>query len=113
MLPDIKAVTTLRIKGRARFKLGEAQSDRIMITSLADSAQTGIFSLIYNFSMIATVIATTLEGIWVPWFINKLKAGSREEIKVVARDYIHLMTYAIFKVICAIPCTLICVNGQT
>ena len=50
--------------------------------------------LIYNFSMIATVITTTLEGVWVPWFINKLKEGSRKEIGVVAKDYIHLMTYA-------------------
>lgn len=71
-----------------------SQSDRIMITALADSSQTGIYSLIYNFSMIATVITTTLEGVWVPWFINKLKEGSRKEIGVVAKDYIHLMTYA-------------------
>lgn len=80
-----------------------SQSDRIMITSLADAAQTGIYSLIYNFSMIATVITTTLEGIWVPWFINKLKAGTREEIKVVARDYIHLMTYAMESLILVAP----------
>lgn len=80
-----------------------SQSDRIMITSLADAAQTGIYSLIYNFSMIATVITTTLEGIWVPWFINKLKAGTREEIKVVARDYIHLMTYAMGSLILVAP----------
>ena len=74
-----------------------SQSDRIMITSLADAAQTGIYSLIYNFSMIATVITTTLEGIWVPWFINKLKAGTREEIKVVARDY-RLLKYLQMKI---------------
>lgn len=80
-----------------------SQSDRIMITSLADAAQTGIYSLIYNFSMIATVITTTLEGIWVPWFINKLKVGSRDEIKIVARDYIHFMTYAMVSLILVAP----------
>lgn len=63
-----------------------------MITSLAGAAQTGIYSLIYNFSMIAAVITTTLEGIWVPWFINKLKLNSRDEINMVAKDYINLMT---------------------
>lgn len=71
-----------------------SQSDRIMITSLADSSQTGIYSLIYNFSMIATVITTTLEGVWVPWFINKLKDERRDRINTIAKDYIHLMTYA-------------------
>lgn len=80
-----------------------SQSDRIMITFLADSAQTGIYSLIYNFSMIATVITTTLEGIWVPWFIIKLKNDSRNEIKVVAKDYINLMTYAMVVLILIAP----------
>ena len=80
-----------------------SQSDRIMITSLAGAAQTGIYSLIYNFSMIATVITTTLEGIWVPWFINKLKLNSRDEINVVAKDYINLMTYAMVALILIAP----------
>ncbi len=80
-----------------------SQSDRVMITSLADAAQTGIYSLIYNFSMIATVITTTLEGIWVPWFINKLKSNSRDEINIVAKDYIHLMTYAMVALILIAP----------
>lgn len=80
-----------------------SQSDRIMITYLADAAQTGIYSLIYNFSMIATVITTTLEGIWVPWFINKLKENSRDEINVIAKDYINLMTYAMVALILVAP----------
>ena len=80
-----------------------SQSDRIMITSLAGAAQTGIYSLIYNFSMIATVITTTLEGIWVPWFINKLKLNSRDEINMVAKDYINLMTYAMVALILVAP----------
>lgn len=80
-----------------------SQSDRIMITSLAGAAQTGIYSLIYNFSMIATVITTTLEGIWVPWFINKLKMNSRDEINVIAKDYINLMTYAMAALILVAP----------
>ena len=79
-----------------------SQSDRIMITSLAGAAQTGIYSLIYNF-MIATVITTTLEGIWVPWFINKLKLNSRDEINMVAKDYINLMTYAMVALILIAP----------
>ena len=37
-----------------------SQSDRTMITWLTDTSQTGIYSLIYNFSMIATVITTSL-----------------------------------------------------
>ena len=80
-----------------------SQSDRTMITWLADSSQTGIYSLIYNFSMIATVITTSLEGIWVPWFYNKLQTKIYDEINVVAKDYINLMTYCMIGVIMVGP----------
>lgn len=76
-----------------------SQSDRTMITLLSSAAQTGIYSLIYNFSMIATVITTALEGIWVPWFTDKLKERKINEINQFAKDYINLMTYAMVGVI--------------
>lgn len=76
-----------------------SQSDRTMITWLADSSQTGIYSLVYNFSMIATVITTSLDGIWVPWFYKQLQESNHEQINVVAKDYINLMTYCLTGVI--------------
>ena len=80
-----------------------SQSDRTMITWLADSSQTGIYSLVYNFSMIATVITTSLEGVWVPWFYKKLEEKSLKEINIVAKDYINLMTYCLIGVIMVGP----------
>ncbi len=70
-----------------------SQSDRLMITAFADSSQTGIYSLIYNFSMIATVITTTLEGIWVPWFLQRLKAKETDKINDMARYYDRFMAF--------------------
>lgn len=71
-----------------------SQSDRTMITWLADASQTGIYSLIYNFSMLATVITTSIEGIWTPWFMNKYSKRELADINEMAVDYVHLMTYA-------------------
>ncbi len=71
-----------------------SQSDRIMITSLANVSQTGIYSLIYNFGMLATVITTALDGIWVPWFTQKYQNNNREDINNKVLDYVHLITYA-------------------
>lgn len=71
-----------------------SQSDRTMITWLADASQTGIYSLIYNFSMLATVITTSLDGVWVPWFTNKYIEKKIDDINKLAMDYVHLMTYA-------------------
>lgn len=80
-----------------------SQSDRTMITWLASASQTGIYSLIYNFSMIATVITTSLDGVWVPWFTGKLKQGERKDINILAVDYINLMTYAMVAIILVGP----------
>jgi O-antigen/teichoic acid export membrane protein len=80
-----------------------SQSDRTMITWLADSSQTGIYSLIYNFSMIATVITTSLEGIWVPWFYTHIHKKKAKEINTIAKDYINLMTYCLIGIIMVGP----------
>ncbi|KKF44431.1 lipopolysaccharide biosynthesis protein [Streptococcus uberis] len=71
-----------------------SQSDRVMITIYRGPSETGIYSLIYNFSMIATVITSSLEGIWVPWFINKLKEGRELDINRIAKYYIEFMMVA-------------------
>lgn len=80
-----------------------SQSDRTMLTMLADASQTGIYSLVYNFGMIATVITTSLEGVWVPWFTERLKNREISKINILATDYINLMTYAMIAVIFAGP----------
>lgn len=80
-----------------------SQSDRTMITVLSGASQTGIYSLIYNFTMIATVITTSLDGVWVPWFTGKLKNRKIDEINALAVSYIKLMTCAIICVVLVGP----------
>ena len=75
-----------------------SQSDRTMITWLADAGQSGIYSLVYNFSMIATVITTSLDGIWVPWFTKSLMESKETEINSRAKKYIDFMTIAMISV---------------
>lgn len=76
-----------------------SQSDLSMITWLADSSQAGLYSLIYNFSMIATVLTTSLDGVWIPWFTEKLKQKRKDEINERATDYIKMMAVAMVGVI--------------
>lgn len=97
----LKLSTPLIIHGIALNVL--SQSDRIMITSLAGASQTGIYSLIYNLSMIATVITTSFEGVWVPWFLQEMKARDISSIRYFAEKYILLMTCAIVGLIMISP----------
>ena len=93
----LKISTPLVLHGIALSIL--SQSDLTMITWLVGSSEAGIYSLIYNFSMIATVITTSLDGVWVPWFTRNLKNDNRAGINAKANDYIMLMTVALICVI--------------
>lgn len=70
-----------------------SNSDRIMITWLADASQAGIYSLVYSLGMITYVITVSIDGIWIPWFISKMNEKSYKEINSVTKDYISLITY--------------------
>lgn len=71
-----------------------SQSDRTMITLLADASQTGIYSLLYNFGMLATVITTSFDGVWVPWFTQKMIAKDYKNINNISKYYLEIMTCA-------------------
>ena len=53
--------------------------------------------------MIATVITTSLDGVWVPWFTERLKNREIKSINDLAVDYINLMTYAMVGVMLVGP----------
>lgn len=80
-----------------------SQSDRTMITVLANSSQTGIYSLVYNFGTIATVITIALDGIWIPWFMQKIESKQIEEINRKTVDYTKLITCAMIGLVLVGP----------
>lgn len=80
-----------------------SNSDRIMITWLADASQSGIYSIVYSFGMITYAITVSIDGIWIPWFTNKMKEKSYDEINYITKDYIKLITYIMCGLIIVSP----------
>lgn len=80
-----------------------SQSDRTMITMIRNSEETGIYGLIYNFSMIATVITTAFDGIWVPYFTRKMNEKDYRSINKFAEKYVEFMSVAMIGVILVGP----------
>ncbi len=80
-----------------------SQSDRIMITALYNASETGIYSVVYNISMIATVIGGSLEGVWVPWFTTNLKEKRLDLINDRVVNYIEVMTFVIIGILLISP----------
>lgn len=80
-----------------------AQSDRIIITKIRGPEDTGIYSLIYNFSMILTIFQASIDGVWIPWFMKKMAEGKKEEINERVRLYIDLMVCILVCLLCISP----------
>ncbi|WP_302857005.1 lipopolysaccharide biosynthesis protein [Ruminococcus bromii] len=67
-----------------------SSSDRIMITNLYNSSETGVYSLIYNLSMVAMAVTASLEAVWVPWFTRKLMTGEKSTINKNITKYLEI-----------------------
>lgn len=91
----LKYSLPLIVHGGALYIL--AQSDRLMITHFVGSEQTGIYSLVYNFGMIAQMVATSLNNIWMPFFATNVCNASNKEIDKKAKLFTNL--FAIITVI--------------
>lgn len=80
-----------------------SQSDRIMLTGLVGASETGVYSLAYNFSMIASVVVASLDGVWVPWYTVKLKDRKISEINERVKIFIAIVTLTVLGIILAAP----------
>lgn len=65
-----------------------SNSDRIMITKYAGSTETAIYSLVYNLSLMMTVITSSFENVWIPWFSDRMHKEETENINRAVGPYI-------------------------
>lgn len=79
------------------------QSDRIMLTTIVGPTQTGIYSLIYNFSMIAMILISSVEGVWVPWFTRKMNEKKYDQINKSSKIYINFISISILMILMVSP----------
>lgn len=80
-----------------------SHSDRIMLNSLVGSSEAGIYSLIYNFSMISNVFIISLDSVWVPWFIQKMKNRETKLINSKVKLYIGIVTFLVISILLISP----------
>lgn len=80
-----------------------AQADRTMITVLRNASETGIYSLVYNFSMVANAITTSMENVWIPWFTMQMRSQNRKVIQKNSVKYINFVTILIAMIILVAP----------
>lgn len=69
-----------------------AQSDQIMLQTMLDSANVGLYSLAYTFSNVLFTIFHSLNNTWVPFFFDDMKKGEREKVHISAVNFLELFT---------------------
>lgn len=67
-------------------------SDRIIINQLCGAKEAALYSIAYTIAMIVTVLLSSLNQAWVPWFFDKLNQKEFSEIKNIANKYMILFT---------------------
>lgn len=67
-------------------------SDRIIINQLCGAERAALYSIAYTIAMIISVLLSSLNQAWVPWFFEKLEKKQLSEIKSIANKYVSLFT---------------------
>lgn len=58
-----------------------SQADRIVINNYCGSSDTGIYSLVYQYGSIISIIMTAVSDAWLPWFHDMMDINNYQEIK--------------------------------
>lgn len=70
-----------------------SSSDRMILTAFCNASETGVYSVVYNFGMLATVITASLEGVWIPFFTKQMINGNKMVINEVSQQYVKICTF--------------------
>ena len=80
-----------------------SQFDRVMITNLVGSSESGIYSYIYTLCTILYVISISMDNAWNPWIYINLDSKNEENIKAHSKDYISFFATLTIGFMCSIP----------
>lgn len=69
-----------------------AQSDQIMLQTMMDSTNVGLYGLAYTFANVLFTIFHSLNNTWMPFFFEDMKQGREEEVRSGARNFLELFT---------------------
>ncbi len=79
------------------------QSDRIMIKMFAGESETGIYSVAFGLAIIISIIWTSCNQVWVPFYYDYKKANDFESIKTKSKNYLFFFTVMTIGFICLAP----------
>lgn len=89
-----------------------SQSDRIFISKICGPEDTALYSLIYSYSLILSIVMNAISDGWLPWFHDNLFAGNKELIKHNSKKLVILGCYIGLACIGFAPEAIIILGGN-
>lgn len=86
-------------------------SDRIMITKLAGSEYTALYSVSHTIASIVAILIDSMNKAWAPWFLDSMKINEKKVIKKVASIYFGIFLALILGIILAAPEVVLILGG--
>lgn len=80
-----------------------AQCDKIMIQNMVGNTEAGIYSLAVNITGIVTVLVTSIDNAWAPWFYKKLEQGDYEEVRKNNNYMIAMFCFVVAEILLVAP----------
>lgn len=68
-----------------------SHSDRLMISRMCGNAEAGIYNIVYQISMVMTIIRTGINGAFAPWLYYSIKNRKYEDICRVTKGLTIMM----------------------
>lgn len=88
-------------------------SDKVMITRYCGEVYTALYNLAYTVSMVITMVASSINKAWSPWFCDRLSCNRREHIKMISNILVTVIAVASFIVCLLAPEILLLIGGKT
>lgn len=80
-----------------------SQSDRTMISYYINTSEAGLYSLAVQFGLVPTVVVSSLESLWIPFFMKQMELHDYKKIIFFVRPYIYFVTISCICIILIAP----------
>lgn len=88
-------------------------SDKVMITKYCGEEMTALYSLAYTISMIITMVSSSINKAWSPWFFDRLKYNKKDQIKKVSNIIVLAVATLSFSTCLLAPEVLLIIGGKS
>ena len=89
------------------------QADRVFIAKICGPSDTGIYSLVYNYGILLSVVTTSIGDGWLPWFHDSYYAKDYENIRKNVKWIIVLGCYVGLACIALAPEAILILGGES